>query len=106
MIIISMTAVIPTTPATAPIIIGNGIVGSPSELGGGVIVGMELLLMVVWSRWVWLWCCLAAQMKDKAHLKNSCMTIFRILILPMCVQQFTYQYSPQSAVCLGIVQCF
>ena len=44
--IISMTAVIPSTPATAPIIIGNGIVGSPSELGGSVIVGMELLLMV------------------------------------------------------------
>ena len=41
--IISMTAVIPTTPAIAPIIIGNRMVGS---LGGGVIVGMELLLMV------------------------------------------------------------
>ena len=44
--IISMTAVIPSTPAIAPIKIGNGIVGSPSELGGGVIVGIELLLMV------------------------------------------------------------
>ena len=41
--IISMTAVIPNTPAIAPIIIGNRKVGS---LGGGVIVGMELLLMV------------------------------------------------------------
>ena len=38
-----MTAVITNTPAIAPIIIGNRMVGS---LGGGVIVAMELLLVV------------------------------------------------------------
>ena len=46
MTIISMTAVFPTTPAIAPIISGNRMVGCSSELGGSVIVSMELLLMV------------------------------------------------------------